>query len=117
MRGVDDGIDTRTMVTYEVTAVVDESLVDEYEEYMRSVHVPDLLATGCFVGASFSRAGGNRYRMRYEAPNRETLDRYLAEHAGALREHVQEQFPSGVLLSREEWTVVEVWPVSGSPPR
>lgn len=101
------------MITYEVTAVVDAALVDEYEEYMRNRHVPDLLATGCFVGASFSRADDRRYRMRYEARDRESLNRYLAEHAADLRAHVQERFPAGVQLSREEWTVLQVWPGPG----
>lgn len=99
------------MINYEVTAIVDRDLVPAYEEYMRSRHVPDLLATGCFTEASFSRADGNRYRARYEAPDEVALERYLAEHASRLRAHVHEQFPAGVQLSRETWTVLERWPV------
>ncbi len=98
------------MVTYEITAEVREDLVPAYEEFMRSTHVPGLLATGYFVGASFSRSTAGRYRIRYEARDAASLERYLAEHAPRLRAHFDAQFPEGVRLSREVWTVVQAWP-------
>jgi len=98
------------MVTYEVTATVREDLCAAYERYMRERHVPDLLATGAFLGASFGRSSPGRYRMRYEARSRADLDRYLREDAPRLRDHVNEVFPEGVSLAREEWTVLARWP-------
>ena len=98
------------MVTYEVTATVRVDLVPEYERYMIDRHIPDLLATGAFIGASFSRSTAGRYRIRYEAEGRDALDRYLAGHAPRLRAHVQEKFGDEVQLTREEWTVLEHWP-------
>lgn len=97
------------MITYEVTAVVDPEIVPAYEEYMRTRHIPDLLATGCFSAASFSRGDNSRYRMRYEATDQAALDRYFAEFAAQLREHVHARFPHGIQLSREEWTVIQQW--------
>jgi hypothetical protein len=97
------------MVTYEVTATIDPDIADRYEQYMQLRHVPDLLATGCFVRASFSRSAPGRYRIRYEAPDQATLDSYLARHAAELREHVDREFPRGVVLSRETWTVLRSW--------
>ncbi len=101
------------MVTYEVTATVREDLSEAYERYMRERHIPDLLATGAFAGASFARSTPGRYRMRYEAKSRAELERYLVEHAPLLRDHVQQVFPDGVTLTREEWTVIASWPVPG----
>jgi len=100
------------MVTYEVTSTVRADLCEAYERYMRERHVPDLLATGVFAGASFGRSAPGRYRTRYEARTRADLDRYLAEHAARLRAHVKELFPEGIELAREEWTVLEAWPVA-----
>ena len=100
------------MITYEITATVELDLVVRYEDYMRSRHIPDLLGTGCFLAATFSRSAAGRYRIRYEAADREALARYLSEHAAELRAHVAEVFPEGVHLSREEWEVLESWPVS-----
>jgi hypothetical protein len=99
-----------TIVTYEITAEVREDLTPAYEAYMRGTHVPDLLATGYFVGASFGRAAAGRYRIRYEARDAAALERYLAEHAPRLRAHFDAHFPEGVRLSREVWTVLERWP-------
>ena len=96
------------MTTYEITATVPEDLIPEYERYMCERHVPDLLATGCFVAASFSRSSPGRYRIRYEAPDQATLDRYLVEHAARLRTHMSDSFPN-VELSREVWLVIRAW--------
>ncbi|MGH7534248.1 MAG: DUF4286 family protein [Gemmatimonadales bacterium] len=97
------------MVTYEITATVDPSLVEAYERYMRQRHIPDLLATGCFQGAVFTRAAPGRYRVRYEAPSDADLERYLAEHAARLREDFASHFPAGVTLSREVWVAIQAW--------
>ncbi len=100
------------MVTYEITAAVAPTLADEYERYMRGRHIPDLLATGCFVGAVFARSEAGRYRIRYEAPTAADLRRYLAEHAPRLRAHFDEHFPAGVQVGREEWTAIQCWGIT-----
>ena len=41
------------MVVYEVTATVDLERCEDYEVFMRERHIPDLLATKSFIGASF----------------------------------------------------------------
>ena len=96
-------------ITYEITASVRDDLIDAYETYMRDRHIPDVLRGGGFVAASFSRSAPGRYRIRYEARGRAELDEYLATHARDLRTHFTETFPSGVELSREEWTVLGIW--------
>ena len=99
------------MITYEITATVRADLSDEYERYMIDRHIPDLLATGSFEGASLSRSADGRFRMRYESRDREAFDHYLAEHASSLRQHVADTFPDGVELSREEWEQIQTWTV------
>jgi Domain of unknown function (DUF4286) len=96
-------------ITYEITAVVEVSLQVQYEEYLRDQHIPDLLATNLFSGASLSKSETGSYSIRYEALSREALDRYLSEYAPALRKNSMDHFPEGVELSRTEWTVIETW--------
>jgi hypothetical protein len=98
------------MLTYEITATARPDLCDAYERYMRDRHIPDLMRTGAFIAATFSRSAAGRYRIRYEARSREHLDAYLAQHAPRLRQHFNDTFPAGVELLREEWTVLEKWP-------
>ncbi len=96
------------MVTYEVTAVVRPDLVESYEAYMRR-HIPELLATGWFVAATFARSNGHRYRVRYDASDQPSLGRYLAEDAPRLRADFVDHFPNGVEISREVWETVGAW--------
>ncbi|MCU0648562.1 MAG: DUF4286 family protein [Gemmatimonadaceae bacterium] len=98
------------MIAYEVTATIRPDLAATYERYLRAEHIPDLMATGCFVGARIAQATAGRYRITYDAPDAAALDRYLAEHAPRLRAHVRERFPEGLALDREVWTVLEAWP-------
>ncbi len=97
------------MVTYEITTVVEPRLIEAYERYMRQVHIPDLLATGCFQGAALTRSAVGRYRVRYEAASQTDLDRYLTTHAARLREDFASHFPDGVSASREVWSAIETW--------
>jgi hypothetical protein len=96
-------------VTYEITAVVRPDLCDAYENFMTRQHIPDLLKTGAFGAASFSKSSPGRYRIRYEARNREALDHYLCDHAPRLREHFATKFPDGIDITREEWEVLASW--------
>jgi hypothetical protein len=96
-------------VTYEITAIVRADLCDAYEAYMRDNHIPQLLETGAFAGATLSRSSPGRYRTRYEAHSREALDHYLIKHAPRLREHFAKTFPTGIDLAREEWDILETW--------
>lgn len=98
------------MVTYEITAVVAADLVSTYEAFMRERHIPGLLATGDFAAASFARSSPGRYRIRYEARDKRSLDHYLAENAAALRADFDAHFPTGVELTREVWEVLQAWP-------
>lgn len=97
------------MVTYEVSAVVRTDLVKEYESYMRR-HIVEVLATKKFTAASFARSGPGRYRVSYEAPDQQSLDRYLAEDTARLRADFSQHFPTGIELSREVWETLQSWP-------
>jgi len=96
-------------VIYEITAVVRAELASEYERYMRERHIPDLLKTGYFHGANFTRSSENRCRVGYEALNQTALDAYLKNDAERFRADFLAHFPEGVELSREVWQVLHIW--------
>lgn len=105
------------MIIYEVSGTVERELVAEYERYMREKHIPDVLATGSFSGASIVTADENRYRILYEVADDATLQRYLDERAPSLRADFASHFPTGVTLSRDVWRVLERWSSGGAPAR
>ena len=100
-------------VVYEVTAVVEHELAEEWEHYMRERHIPDVLASGWFTGASLVRAQGGRYRICSRADSPAQLDRYLTESAPALRAEFSARYPRGVALTRETWEPVQEWEAPG----
>jgi hypothetical protein len=97
------------MVTYEVTATVEDGFAARYETFMRDAHIPDVFATGCFRGVSFERAAAGQYRIRYQAESQADVDRYLREHTARLRAAFVAHFPTGAALSREVWTEIQRW--------
>lgn len=97
------------MIIYEITATVRADLIEKYEKYMRETHIPDLLATGFFRGAKFTRAGKNLYRTQYETHDQDALDEYLQTDAPRLRTDFLAHFSEGVELARENWEVLESW--------
>ena len=98
-------------VIYEITTSVRAELVERYEDYMRQRHIPDLLATGYFHSAAFtgSAAAPGRYRVRYEAHDQKSLDKYLSNDADRLRGDFMAHFPEGVEIAREVWKVLQLW--------
>ena len=99
----------KNMVIYEVTAKVGSHLADDYEQYMRNQHIPDILRTGLFLSASFAFTGDGLYQVRYQAENRASLDQYLDERADLFRSDFRSRFPSGVELTRREWSLIQTW--------
>lgn len=97
------------MVIYEITAIVQAESIEEFEKYMRERHIPDLLATGFFRAAYFTRSSENRYRIQYHAHDRKALDEYLKTDANRLRADFLAHFPTGIQLSRENWDVLQSW--------
>lgn len=97
-------------VRYEVTLEVDPSGAELVERYMRQIHIPEILATGCFRQIRFERASPHRFRTCYEAASAADVDRYLSQHA----EHFRTDFRANVgelaRPSREIWTELQHWP-------
>jgi hypothetical protein len=98
---------------YEVSVEVAEAVAGDFVEYMMTRHVHEVFTTGCFVNASFATAGEGHFRTVYEAASRSDLDRYLHEHADALRRDFLDRFPHSVVVSRQVW--VELGRIAPTP--
>jgi hypothetical protein len=46
------------MILYNVTVSIDPSIHEEWLEWMKAKHIPDVMSTGCFVEARISRVHG-----------------------------------------------------------
>lgn len=102
------------MIIYNVTINIDQNVQQPWLEWMRNVHIPDMLATGKFTEAKMSRVlveeemGGITYSIQYTALNREALQRYYDEDAARLRRDSQERFGDQFVAFRTELEVLDI---------
>lgn len=84
------------MVLYNVTVNIDDSVHDEWLEWMKSIHIPEVLATGLFTGSKIFRIrtedDGNTYSIQYFLNSEEDYEKYLRECAPALQQKHSEKF-------------------------
>jgi hypothetical protein len=97
------------MVRYEVVLQADAAHATALVGYMRDVHIPAIFETGCFESVRLERGFPGRFCASYCARRSDDLDRYLRDHAPALRAAFLARFPEGVTVARETWTEVAVW--------
>ncbi len=91
------------MLIYEITIRVRDDLRAAWEKYLPA-HTAEVMETGCFESGRLLRGGDGEYRCAYVVATRADLDRYLTEHAPALRADAIEHFPDGVETVRAIWT-------------
>lgn len=79
------------MILYNVTVSIDESVEQEWLAWMKEIHIPEVMATGCFKENKLCRImaeeeGGKAYSIQYFAPDMETYIKYQAEFSPALQQ-------------------------------
>ena len=78
------------MILYNVTVNIDVTVHDEWLQWMKEVHIPEVMVTGCFLENKICRIlaeeeGGKAYSIQYFAPDMETYIKYQTEFAPALQ--------------------------------
>jgi hypothetical protein len=79
------------MILYNVTVNLDPSIHEDWLQWMKTKHIPDVLATGMFTENRFLRVlsteegEGFTYSIQYTALSMEHYERYRAEFAPALQ--------------------------------
>ncbi|MCE2772423.1 MAG: DUF4286 family protein [Bacteroidetes bacterium] len=79
------------MIIYNVTVNIDNDVHDDWLQWMTTVHVPDVVATGCFTDGNIFKImvdeqQGTSYSIQYKANSMDDVNRYLETFAPALRE-------------------------------
>jgi hypothetical protein len=98
------------MITYNISLKVEESVVDEWVEWMLTVHIPELMQTGCFTTYRLSRlldqdeADGVTFSAQYDCLGMDQYNRYITEFAEEMRTKALAKFAGKFLAFR---TVME----------
>lgn len=100
------------MIIYNVTINVDESIHNQWMEWMTGKHIPDMLKIGKFTKALMSQVlvqedmGGITYSIQYSCPSREVLEAYYQENAEEMMREGFELFGNKFGAFRTELKVV-----------
>ena len=99
------------MYIYNVTINIEEELHDDWLEWMRDEHIPEMLSTGKFSKAIMTRVmveeqmGGITYSVQYTTESKAMLDAYYEENAASLRGK-SKKFEGKFVAFRTEMEVV-----------
>lgn len=79
------------MYIYNVTINIQEDVHDQWLQWMKRVHIPEMLSTGKFLKALMTKVlveeamGGITYSVQYFTENKQLLEKYYQEDAERLR--------------------------------
>ncbi len=100
------------MFIYNVTINTEQSISEEWLEWMKTKHIPDVLASGCFVSHQLCQLlniadEGATFCVQYFYSKQEDLERYQNNFAKKLQaEHIQ-KFGNRALAFRTIMKVLE----------
>lgn len=100
------------MYIYNVTTNIENAVHDEWLQWMRETHIPDVLASGKFLKAKMCKVlveedmGGTTYSVQFTARDKTTLEKYYAEDAARLREDAMRRFSNQFVSFRTELEVI-----------
>jgi hypothetical protein len=94
------------MIIYSVTITIEESIESEWVDWMKRVHVPDVLRTGCFSECCISKVLGSEgdepsYVLQYQCRSLEEYHRYRDNFAPALQKDHSDRFAGKFRGSRQ----------------
>lgn len=98
------------MIIYNVTINIEKEVHDEWLHWMKTKHIPDVMATGYFLENKLCKVlvdeeQGITYSFQYTAKNMEDVQEYLDKHAPRLRKDVADKYANKFVAFR---TLLEV---------
>ena len=99
------------MYIYSVTINIEESVHNEWLQWMQEKHIPEVLATGKFSEAKMCQVlveedSGVTYSIQYTTDSKESLESYYKEDAAELRQEGIKLFGDKLLAFRTELKVI-----------
>ncbi len=101
------------MILYNVTIKIDHAAHDEWLEWMKTVHIPDVMATGIFLEYRMGRLlgldepDGITYAIQYYCTDLVAFEQYQSYFAQKLQAEVNEKFRGKFVAFRTLLEIVE----------
>jgi hypothetical protein len=100
------------MIIYNVTIKVANTIVQKWLEWMKNIHLNDMMATGKFLAyrmCSLEQVtdddDSQTFVVQYECENIEAYNAYIADHSEAMRQDGMNRFGNQFVAFR---TIMEV---------
>ena len=98
------------MIIYNVTINIENDVREEWLQWMKQKHIPDVMATGYFTENKICKVlvdeeQGTTYSIQYTCANLEDLEEYRRDHAPRLQKEVNDKYANKFVAFR---TVLEV---------
>ena len=100
------------MIIYNTTVNIDESIHNQWLEWMQNEHIANMIATGKFTSARLVKVlvnedmGGVTYSVQYFAPSKEALEAYYNEHQYDLDMEGRKRFADKMLIFATELEII-----------
>ena len=100
------------MLKYNVTTQLSWAIHKDWLEWMREIHIPEVVGTGCFTHHRLVRllevdeSEGPTYAVQYFTDSLEIYRRYITQYAPALRLDAQKKWGEACISFRSLMEVV-----------
>lgn len=95
------------MILYNVTLNVDNDILQEWIQWMKETHLPEVMATGKFISYGFYKIQNhepsdksNNFSVQYLAMNLEDYQDYANKYGPALKKKTLDKYGDKVLAFR-----------------
>lgn len=100
------------MIIYNVTIKVHDSVKETWLIWMKEVHIPEVIGTGCFTHATILRllevdeSEGPTYAIQYHAESKSLYNNYIENHAAEFRQKSYDKWGDKFIAFRSVMQVV-----------
>lgn len=100
------------MIVYNVTIKVDASIQQSWLNWLQDIHIPEVIATGCFTKATILQllevddSEGPTYAIQYFAESKALYNRYIENFAPDMRQRSFDKWGNRFIAFRSVMQVV-----------
>ena len=101
------------MIIYNVTTKVADKIADDWLQWLKQEHIPDIIGTGYFTHTSILRlleiddAEGPTYAVQYFAASMENYNNYISESAEKMRNNAFKKWGNQFISFRSVMHIVQ----------
>jgi hydroxyethylthiazole kinase-like sugar kinase family protein len=100
------------MIIYNVTTKVDPAIKNDWINWIKAEHIPDIIATGCFTNATIAQllevddSEGPTYTIQYHAESKAQYNFYTEKFDAVMRQKAFDKWGNKFIAFRSLMQVV-----------